>query len=283
MSFMDIIRLLRVKQWYKNLVVFLGIFFAGNFFDTHMLLLTFVAFISLCLISSTNYIINDIVDRKKDRKHPEKKKRPIASGKVSVLMAMIIAIILAVVSFYIAVQLSMWFLVAVIALFVLTTLYTLILKNEVFIDILLISINFVIRAVSGVFAVKVFLSPWLILCPFFFALFLATGKRHADVLLMKDKSKTYKKVLEHYSKEITVTLMVITTAMLIMSYFMYIMSLNNIMILLTLPFVLYCIFRWYQHVFNGENLARHPELAICDVRLVAGAFITVVILFMALY
>lgn len=276
-------RLLRMRQWYKNLVVFSPIFFGEHLFVAEKLAITFAAFIALCLVSSGNYIINDIVDRKRDAVHPEKRVRPIASGLVSPTSGLVYAVFLFGVGLLVGWLLGPWFFSGLLALIVLTSAYTLYLKHEVFVDILLISVNFVIRTAAVVFPLRISLSPWLILCPFFFALFLAAGKRHADVLLLKSEGASHKRVLQYYTPEITRVLMTITTTMLIVSYALYIFSLDNLLVFLTLPFVLYAVFRWYMHVFGGEDLSRHPECAIRDYRLIGAAVAVAVIFLIALY
>lgn len=283
--FIDLIRLLRPKQWYKNLVIYLALVFTKNLFDPQAFLLVTLGFVSLCLISSANYIINDVVDRKKDQVHPEKKHRPIASGKVPISLALAIAGILLIVSLSIPILLDFdhMFTLSVIALFLLTNTYSFWLKNEVFVDIILISVNFVIRALAGVYIIKSPVSSWIILCPFFLALFLATSKRHADISLLKDKHTSHKEVLKHYTKEITTSLMIITITLLILSYSLYIFSTANNFMFYSLPFVLYCVFRWFLHVFKGSDIARNPEIIITDIRFMISFIIAGIIIFLNFY
>ena len=157
-----IINILRIRQWYKNIVIFLPIIFAIQFTNTSLLVSTFIGFFALCFISSANYIINDIIDRNRDRIHPEKKNRPIASGRVSIANAIILCIIMLFFGFYLGSTLSLMFIVLEISLFILTTLYSLFLKNEPFVDVLIISINFTIRAIAGTY---VTINPESILAP----------------------------------------------------------------------------------------------------------------------
>ncbi len=283
--FVDLIKLLRPMQWYKNLVIYLALIFTKNLFNLDAFLLVTLGFISLCLISSANYIINDIVDRKKDQIHPEKKHRPIASGKITIPLALIIAGILLIISLAIPIinDFDHMFTLSIISLFLLTNMYSFWLKNEVFIDIIMISANFVIRAVSGVFIIKSPVSSWIILCPFFLALFLATAKRHADIILLKEKQTNHKEVLKHYTKEITTSLMIITITLLIISYSLYIFSTGNNFMFYTLPFVLYCVFRWFMYAFQGSNIARHPEMIITDIRFIISFVIAGIIIFLNFY
>ena len=170
-----ILQLLRAKQWYKNLVIFLAIIFSGNLLNTNMLLTTFLGLICLCLVSSVNYIINDLRDVKKDRLHPEKRLRPIAAWQISQKSAALIAVILALFAFTLAAYLSLKFFFITLALFALTALYTFKLKKIPILDIHMIAINFVLRAIAGALLISVWISPFLILTPFFLSLVLSTG------------------------------------------------------------------------------------------------------------
>ena len=129
MALTHYINLLRVRQWYKNLVVFLAIFFSANILNRDMIVTTVVAFLALCFVSSTGYIINDLHDRKKDALHPEKQKRPLASGAVKIHTAIILAIITLVLGFYLAAVVGPFFLIATWSLFILTLIYTFLLKK----------------------------------------------------------------------------------------------------------------------------------------------------------
>jgi len=268
-----LIKLLRPLQWYKNLLIFLPIVFIGQSIIYEKLVFTFIGFISLCLISSTNYIINDIIDLKKDKLHPEKKKRSLAAGKVKVWQAVLISIILGTTSFLIAWSIDILFLYAVLFLFVFTLIYSIFLKKEAFLDIIAIGINFIIRAVSGTFIIKSDISPWLILCTFFLAIYLAVGKRHADTILLGNEAKNHRATLKIYSKELTNALMIITTCLLIVFYSLYSFMSKNSYLIYTLPFALYAVFRYFQLVYSGSTIARHPERVFIDIRMVIGILI----------
>ncbi|MBW3011546.1 UbiA prenyltransferase family protein [Candidatus Woesearchaeota archaeon] len=268
------IKLLRPQQWYKNLLIFLAIVFGGSFFNVAYFKLTVIGFICLCFVSSANYIFNDILDVKADRTHPEKKHRPLASGKVKIWQSGIIAVLLLVVSLYVSYSLSLLFFYCVLALFLLTQFYSLILKKEPFIDLLVISINFVIRAASGGYLLDLKISPWLILCPFFLALFLATGKRVSDLKMLGKKAAEHKAVLSKYSGEVTNALMIIA---------LYAFQSGNHNLLPTIPFALYAVFRYMQLIYQGSKIARHPELLITDKRLVIAGILWALSTFFVLY
>ena len=277
------IKLLRVRQWYKNLVVFLPIFFVGYLFRVDDLLLTLLGFVSLALISSSSYVINDLADLKADKTHPEKKTRPLAGGQISKLKAVFLAVFLLFVSLLLAQSLGEYFFYSLVALFILTQLYSFFLKKILFADILMIAVFFVIRAVSGAYVINVKVSPWLILCPFFLSLFLSVGKRYSDVKLLKEKAAQTRKVLKEYNLELTSSLMTISTTLLIISYALYCFQSLHQNLLYTLPFALFVIFRFFNLISRGSAAARHPEKVIKDVQIVIGIILWVAVAGVLIY
>jgi 4-hydroxybenzoate polyprenyltransferase len=287
------ISLMRVRQYYKNLVIFLSIIFANQLTNNAGLIRTSIGFLSLCFISSANYIINDLVDLKRDRGHPEKKLRPLASGRVRMWQALVLATLLIFLSFYIAISLSIPFFYFVVLLLSLTQLYSFFFKNIPFADVIFIAVNFIIRAISGVFVMLINgkpwlrLSPWLILCTFFLSLFISIGKRESELVLLGRKAQLHKEVLRVYTPSLTKTLMIISSTSLIMSYSFYTFLSINPYLILTLPFSLYVIFRYLYLIESGSNIARHPERFIHDKSLITGILLwvlsTVVLLYFPKY
>ncbi len=261
----DFISILRPQQWYKNLVVFLALIYSGNIFHLAYLADTIIGFFCLCLVSSSGYIVNDLFDVKYDRRHYEKSKRPIASGRIGRGAAIIFAVIMLALGILLAYSLTLGFALLCLALFALTLLYSISIKNLIFLDILLIAVNFVIRAVGGAYIIGVYVSPWLILCPFFLSLFLSAGKRRAESHL----NENFKPVLRMYTKDITSAMMIITTTVLIMVYSLYIIEVNE-RLMLTLPIVLYGVFLYFYLVQTNEKAARYPHLLLKDIRMVAA-------------
>jgi 4-hydroxybenzoate polyprenyltransferase len=286
---MSIVELLRIRQWYKNLVVFLPIVFGQQMGNLHALLLTCAGFFSLCLASSSNYIINDLVDRKDDKQHPEKRLRPLAAGRVKPAYAIAAALVLMLLSLGIGVLLSWRFFLFVFGLLGLSQLYNFWLKREAFADILVIAINFVLRAVSGAYVIVrsgkpyIWVSPWLILCPFFLSLFISAGKRESDALVLGEKKALHKRVLEVYDREMTKALMHISTTLLIISYGLYSFLSVNPTLMYTLPIALYVIFRYLHLAEMGSVIARHPELAYRDKRLIIGILTWVIMVLVILH
>ncbi len=275
--------LFRVKQWYKNLVVFLPLFFVGLATDINSIILTFIGFLALCLMSSSNYILNDIIDIKKDKSHPEKKLRPLPSGKLSITLAGTIALFLATISQIIAIKLSLDFFYIILIFFFLTQSYSLFLKKELFVDIILISTNFVLRAISGAYILDVRVSPWLVICTFFLALFIATGKRKADNSYLKEKASKHKQVLLSYTPSLTNALMILSTGLLILSYSLYSFLSIYPNLIYALPFSLYVILRYYYLIESHSTIARNPELFYKDKRLVLGILLWTISVFTLIY
>jgi 4-hydroxybenzoate polyprenyltransferase len=279
----DWVNLLRVRQWYKNLVIFLAVFFSGNLFYSNDIYLTFLGFVSLCLISSSNYIINDFIDLRKDKFHPEKRSRPLVAKKIKLFSAIIMALMFIIISLILALYLSKVFFYLIMAIFILSQLYNIFLKNILFADILTIATLFVGRAISGAYLINVKISPWLILCPFFLSLFLSIGKRHADINLLKDKAQKTRKVLREYNHGLTTSLMTISTTLLTISYALYCFLSIHQNLLFTLPFALFVIFRYLYLINKGSIIARHPEKIVKDPEMLIGVFLWVIVTIVLLY
>jgi 4-hydroxybenzoate polyprenyltransferase len=282
MRLIEYIKLARPTQWYKNLVVFLPLFFVVELFNVVSLKQTIIGFFALCFISSANYALNDIIDIKRDKVHPEKRFRPLASGRITLIEAIFISVIFFVLGLLIAYNIDILFFFSGLLLAVLTFLYSIWLKNEPVLDILMIAVNFVIRAVSGAFIIHVIISPWLILCPFFLALFLAVSKRESDLMLMKGKALMHKNVLKYYDMKIITLMMNISTTCLIIVYSLYSFSKTSLM-LLTIPFAVYAIFRFYLLVNSSSEIARNPEKFYKDWKLLIVILLWAMLVFSIYY
>ncbi len=269
----DIISLIRVRQWYKNLVLLLPLLFVGHLFVFSETILALEGFFILCLLYAAVYVFNDIIDRHKDAAHPEKCTRPVASKRISVGSGLLIGSVLLLVALIGSYVLSRGFFVVMLVILGVNIVYTFLLKEVLFADILMIATLFVLRAVSGAVLISVTVSPWLILCPFFLSLFLSVGKRHGDVVLMGDKAAKTREVLRGYTPEITSGLMMISTTLLIMSYALYCFLSDHRFLLLSLPFGLFVVFRYYYLITSGSDVARHPERMFRDIPLMVGVFL----------
>ena len=254
---------MRPHQWYKNLVLFVSIIFSLNIQNLQMWSTAISAFFIFCLISGGEYIINDIIDREKDSNHPKKQKRPIASGMLKLNHALLFAIILIIGGLIASYFINIQFMILSISYTLLILLYSLILKHIIIVDMLVISIGFVIRAIAGGVAINVFVSPWLIVCTFLVALFLAIAKRRHELVLLGDEGKNHRKILSDYSTMVLDQMMSIATAALIISYSMYTFLSNNYFMMLTIPFAIYGIFR-YLLLVHLSNFGGEAEMLFKD-------------------
>lgn len=257
-----LVREMRPKQWYKQSVMFLGIIFSRN-------LLNFEAWISLLVgvgaftaIAGASYIFNDINDVEEDREHPEKQHRPLASGQVSLPVAGAFGMFLAIVGLGAAYALGPFFLTVLLAYLGMNALYSLYLKQLMFVDVLLVAIGFVFRAIAGVIAIEVFLSPWLIVSTFLLALVLALGKRRSELEIMTNPHDS-REVLGEYSEGNLDQLLVMTMATLLMAYSLYTFSRPDPTMMVTLPFAFFGVFR-YHHLVHTTDIAGQPEYLLTD-------------------
>lgn len=268
-----LIRELRPKQWTKNLLVFASAMFAGTLLEPENLLRTIIAFVAFSFMSSTIYIINDIIDVDKDRLHPDKCHRPIASGVVSIPLGIVTATILAGLSIIASLIVNIYLTGILLVYFLLNLSYSLHLKHIVLIDVMVIAAGFVLRATAGAAAVDGHLTSWFVLCTMLLSLFLALGKRRHELELFEDQPDKRRKVLDHYSVKLLDQLMVIVTGLTIMFYALYAASEDQRM-MWSVPFVIYGVFRYY-YLIHMKNAGGRPE----DVLLTDKHILITVVLF----
>lgn len=255
---------LRPAQWIKNTVVFAGVIFALEYHDWSKLLLAGIAFVCFCLISSAVYLLNDILDRSRDRIHPAKKNRPIAAGRISVSVALITAVVLAATSIGISLVLfNFSFLGALLGYVVLNIVYSVALKHVVILDVMTIAGGFVLRAVGGALAVVVPISSWLLICTTLLALFLGFGKRRHELLILGEQANDHRGILTEYSQYFLDQMIGVVTASTLVAYCFYTLSsevqqhLGTDKLVLTVPFVLYGIFR-YLYLIHQRQVGGNP-------------------------
>ncbi|MEM2633737.1 MAG: decaprenyl-phosphate phosphoribosyltransferase [Nitrososphaerota archaeon] len=280
--FKDLIISMRIYQWYKNFLIFAGIIFSKNLFDLELLKLAIFGFIAFCLASSGHYIFNDILDREKDRKHPKKCKRPIASGKISLPVAAISSAIMILASLLVSFILNFWFFLTVVTYLILNLIYSTLLKKIILLDILTISVGFVIRAVAGCSLIDVLISPWLILCTFLLALFLALGKRRNELILLDEKAKEHRGVLGLYSTDALNQMLSVATSMTIISYSLYTFFAEQLTMMLTIPIVVYGMFRYLLLIYT-KNFGGETEMVFRDLGLTLSITLWVVTVLVLLY
>jgi 4-hydroxybenzoate polyprenyltransferase len=266
---------LRPEQWTKNLFVFAGVLFGGHLFDVPAMLRAVAAFTVFCALSGVVYIFNDLADRAADQRHPLKRLRPIASGRLSPSTAATAAIILGAVSLAGAVLLSPMFAVLSATYVGLLALYSVLLKHLVIIDALTIAAGFVLRAAAGAVAVFVPISHWLLVCTTLLALFLVLSKRRHELTLLADGAMTHRPILEEYSPYLLDQMIAVVTASTLVAYSVYSISaetaerLRTTRLGLTIPFVLYGIFRYLYLVHQKRAGGSPADLLLTDRPLLA--------------
>ncbi|MDQ1282555.1 MAG: hypothetical protein QG666_344 [Euryarchaeota archaeon] len=273
----EILQSMRPHQWYKNLVIFVAIIFSYNLFSLEMWLSSLFAFAMFCLISGSVYLINDIKDVDKDQLHPKKMHRPIASGTLASRTALLTAIILLSISlstsFFVNRSLCYFELLYI----VINLLYTLYLKRFALIDVIIVAVGFVLRAIVGSIAINVPVSPWLVLCVFLMALVLAFGKRRQELLTASNS----RVCLPQYTEKMIENLLNISVSMLLMSYALYSFSVHVYM-MITLPFAFYGVFRFVQLVYL-KNFGGEAELMLKDRASLANLALWAIFAVVALY
>ena len=256
-------KIIRIKQWYKNIVIFLPLVFSLSLLNLDSIYLTIVGFIALCLASSALYIRNDILDIEFDKQHPIKKFRPLASGQISKKNAYIIFVLLLSSSLIIAAILNWQLVIVLIFLFVNTTVYSQWLKNFAYVDLLSISLNFVIRVLAGMLLLQVGISPWLIFGVFLVAFFLGLMKRKSEIIILKDTAALHRKSLSKYSiKKLNYSLLIVSVLVMI-TYSLYSSTndpTNDNRLIFTIPIVAIIIFRQYYLSEKSVSVKKFNEV-----------------------
>ena len=254
---------MRPKQWVKNVVVYAPLVFDGKLFDPMLLLRTTVAFVLFCLISSVVYLINDLADIEKDRLHPKKRYRPLPAGELSPRVAVAAAVVLIVACIPLALWLDTEFFLILYGYLALMIAYSFYLKHIVIIDVLVLAAGFVLRVAGGVAVVHVErFSPWLYLCIAVGALFLGFGKRRHELVLLQDGANSHRAILAEYTLPFLDQMIGLVTSTLVVFYSLYTFSAVNLPanhgMMLTIPFVLYGMFR-YLYLIHVKKLGGAPD------------------------
>lgn len=273
----DLIMTTRPHQWTKNGVVFAGLIFSRNALDPHLVLRSLLAFIIFCAVSSASYIVNDVVDLERDRQHPEKRRRPIASGALPAKIALLVAVLLYLAALGLAwfLGVAFWLTALVYALLILSYSFTF--KRMVILDVLVIAVGFVIRAIAGVKALvpaapttELEISPWLLICTLFLALFLATGKRRQEIGMLEKAAAEHRRTLSQYSPRLLDLMMAVMTAVTLLAYATYtiapatVRKVHSPSLVYTVPFVVYGIFRYCYLVLERRSGGNPAEVLLTD-------------------
>lgn len=275
----------RPRQWVKNVFVFPAILFSQHLFEIDYLLRSVWAALCFCFLSGAVYLLNDVLDRDRDRVHPLKSKRPIASGAVSLGAAVATSAVLSAGSIWMSFRLNEEFGWVSLTYVMLNVAYSIRLKHVVLLDVLIVASGFLLRALGGALAIQVFISTWFILCTFMLALFLAVIKRRQELVALEGRAGKHRSILEAYSLPFLDQLISVLTASTLVCYALYAMGVGDSMgigarMQWTIPFVLYGMLRYLYiayHVGSGENptlvVWRDRPLQICGVLwLIASGF-----------
>lgn len=266
----DYIKLLRPRQWLKNVFVFAGLIFSRQFLVLDSIEKSIFAFVVFSILSSSGYIMNDILDYKEDKAHPVKSKRPIAAGKVQRGRAAPIAVFLLVLSFVGAYLLGNYFLYVCLIYSGLMISYSVGIKNIVILDVLFVAVGYVLRAIAGAVVIAVEISSWLLLCTLLIALFLVISKRRTEIVLLGEGATKHRKILSQYSLGLLNQMIAIVTAACIVAYCLYTLAPETVSkfgtrnLIYTIPFVIYGIFRYLYITFQKVETDIPERVLISD-------------------
>ena len=278
---------MRPKQWTKNVLLFFGLVFAVRLNDPTAVAQAFWAFVVFCAVSSAAYLFNDVADLEQDRRHPRKRGRPLASGRINRGHAVGLGGVLLLGGVAGAFLLNPGFGLITVAYVLLNVGYNAGLKHIVLVDVFCLAAFFVIRAVAGALAISVPISPWLYLCTILAALFLGLAKRRHELLLLGDEAMHHRQILREYSAALVEQLITIVTASLVMAYSLYTFSAENLprdhSMMVTIPIVVFGVFRYLYLVHQREGGGSPEEMLLNDRPLLATAVLWMVASVAVLY
>lgn len=293
---------MRPIHWIKNLSLLAAIFLTGELFDKSQFLNVIWGIVAFCLASSATYVINDIFDMKRDRLHPTKRFRPIASGSIPYPLALLEGLTLTVLALLVSAPLDPLFFLLVVSYIVIQLLYSLVLKNIAILDILIIATGFIIRVYAGAFAINAHLSVWFLLCVISVALFLASGKRRAELNLIMETSSVTRETLKIYKKELLNSFVTMfgNASWMSWSLFTFFESPKaslpfwlvlaeisktttiNKLLMLTIPITIFGIMRYEFLIFEGKS--ETPEkLLLTDTPLITAIVFWVMLVYWIIY
>jgi 4-hydroxybenzoate polyprenyltransferase len=267
----ELLTAMRPKQWTKNVFVFGALVFDAKMIEPTYLVRTLIGFFIFCLVSGVVYLINDLTDVEKDRQHPKKRHRPLAAGRLSVRVAQLAIAVIVLISVPLAVFIEPLFAVIVSAYLLLQVAYSYLLKNVVIVDVLTIAAGFVLRVAGGAALVQADrFSPWLYVCTVLLALFLGLSKRRGELVLLQENANSHRAILEEYSIPMLDEMISVVTATTVLAYALYTFDPGNPHLpenhamMLTIPFVLYGIFRYLYLTHQKGETAPPDEVLLKD-------------------
>jgi len=283
-----ILHSMRPRQWVKNLFVFGGVVFSERLF-TPAVWTAAAAFVIFCALSGAVYLLNDVADRDKDRQHPDKCRRPIAAGRLSVSAAVMAAMVLIVIGLGAAAWLSRPFALAALAYVTLLSAYSAWLKHMVIVDVLAVALGFVLRAAAGALVIGAAISSWLLICTILLALFLALGKRRNEALALQADADRHRPILAEYSPAFLDQMISVVTASTVTAYALYTMSPETVarfhtpLLPATLPFVLYGIFRYLYLLYHRKLGGNPTDMVLHDRPLLLNTALWLLVVLLIIY
>lgn len=292
--FWGLFRAARPRQWIKNFAVFAGLIFSGMLFDRVDQVKTLEAFLLFCIFSSATYLLNDVFDIERDKLHPFKRKRPIASGLIPVPLAVVLALTSIVIFLPLSYALSPGFFFAALTYLILQLFYSAYLKQIILIDVLVIAAGFVLRVYGGVWAIDAHLNVWFLLCITTFALFLAIGKRRSERTLMESQASKHRETLLHYPENLLdiLTSMFANSTWLTYAFFAFLQPpiqagrmLSTFFggfeipiteakyLMATVPVVLYAVMRYLYIIYEKKEGESPERVILTDKPLLAAVLI----------
>lgn len=302
--FWGIVKAARPRQWIKNFAIFAALVLSGTLLDRNNQLKSLEAFLLFCVFSSATYLLNDVFDIKRDKLHPFKSKRPIASGLIPVPLAVILSLASIVIFLPLAYRLSPAFFFAASAYLTLQLLYSSYLKQVILIDVLVIAAGFVLRIYAGVWAIDAHLNVWFLLCVTSFALFLAIGKRRSERTLMESQASRHRETLLHYPENLLdiLTSMFANSTWLTYAFFAFLQPpiqarrvVSNLLggfelpsseakyLMATVPIVLYAVMRYLYIIYEKKEGESPERVILTDTPLLAAVLIWIILVIGIIY
>lgn len=274
---------LRAYDWYKNLLVFAGLFFSKNLFNFHYYPKLLLSFFILSLISSSGYIINDIRDAPFDALHPKKKDRPIASGKISKVSALLFSFILLLSSLFASYFVGVQFFILALSLFMNSLIYSFFLKGIVWLDITSISLNYIIRSLAGCEAIGIHISPWLIMGVFYVAMLFALAKRREELVILSNPS-LHRESLKSYNLSTVDQGISIFSTLIIISYSLYTINspYSNTLLFFTIPLVTLVVLKFVS-ISKDERKTGIIRKTVLNPIILISLVVWVLVIFYSIY
>jgi len=283
-----LLKSMRPRQWPKNAFVFVALFFDGKMLDPASLIRTITAFLLLCVMSSAVYLMNDLSDIEGDRQHPTKRFRPLPAGELSPTVAAVTAVIFAAGSLVAGYFLSREFALILLLYLLSQIAYTFWLKNVVLLDVLVVALGFILRIAAGVAVIEVErFSPWLYLFGGFLALFLVLGKRRHELVLLGEDAEKHRKILQEYNLDLIDRMLGLVTTSVLVFYSLYTFLADglpaNHTMMLTIPFLMYGIFRYLYLIHVRHEGGAPEEIALRDRPLQVTIALFALTVFLVIY